>query len=372
MLDPSVPTASAGDSGGGEVSPLALLNVLLRRWRLITVLPFVAAVIAAIYSLTITPMYTATTRFIPETPSSQSSGVSGLAGMAAQLGFSLGGGASATQSPGFYAEILRSRDIVQRVLLSTYQDPREGKSLGDSATLLDIFEIEALDSTELFEKGMVEGRDMASTSVDPGTNIVELTVDAVDPVLAAAVTNRFIESLKMFNSGTRQSRARERRRFVEERVAEAETELRRREEVMKTFLEGNRTWQQSPNLVFEQGRLSSDIQIQREVFLTLRREYETARIEEVDETPIITVIERAFPPLLRSRPARTRFVLMVTALVGMLSVLLAFAAEYIDRLRKDGEAEYVELEGLLRQVWDRGRGRRVLGKGTRAAPESTG
>ena len=43
----------------------------------------------------------------------------------------------------------------------------------------------------------------------------------------------------------------------------------------------------------------------------------------------------------------------------MLSVLLAFAAEYIDRLRKDGGAEYVELEGLLRQVWER-------------APESTG
>ena len=192
----------------------------------------------------------------------------------------------------------------------------------------------------------------------------------MDRGLAAAVANRFIESLVEFNSRNRQSRARERRRFVEGRVPEAETELRRREEVLKTFLEANRTWQQSPNLVFEEGRLSSDIQIQREVFLTLRREYETARIEEVDETPIITVIERAFPPLLRSRPARTRLALMVAALVAMLSVLLAYAVEYIGRLRKEVEAGYVELEGLLRQMWERGR--RVLGKGARGAPGSTG
>ena len=369
MLDPSVPAASAGKSADGEVNPLALLNVLLRRWRILVVLPFVAAVIAAAYSLRVTPMYTATTRFIPEL-GSQGSGLSGLAGMAAQLGISLGGGASGNQSPEFYAEILTSREIVQRVLLSTYQDPREGKSLGDKATLLDIFEIEALDSATLFEKGIEEGSDMASARVDNRTNIVELTVDAVDPVLVAAVANRFIESLEEFNASTRQSRARERRRFVEERVAESETELRRREEVMKTFLEGNRTWQQSPNLLFEEGRLRSEVQIQREVFLTLRREYEAARIEEVDETPVFTVIERAVPPLLRSRPARTRLVLMVAALFGMLSVLLAYAAEYIGRLRKEGEAEYVELAGLLRQMWERGR--RVLGKGTRAAPEGMG
>ena len=122
MLDPSVPAASAGKSADGEVSPLALLNVLLRRWRIIVVLPFVAAVIAAAYSLTVTEIYTATTRFIPES-GSQGSGLSGLAGMAAQLGISLGGGASGNQSPEFYAEILTSREIVQRVLLSTYQDP---------------------------------------------------------------------------------------------------------------------------------------------------------------------------------------------------------------------------------------------------------
>ena len=146
---------------------------------------------------------------------------------------------------------------------------------------------------------------MASTRVDARTNIVEVRVDAMDRGLAAAVANRFIEALTEFNSRSRQSRARERRRFVEERVAEVETELRQREEVLKTFLERNRTFQ-SPQLAFEEGRLRSDVEIQQEIFLTLRREYEYARIEEVNEVPVITVIDRAVPPLLRSRPARRR------------------------------------------------------------------
>src|SRR5438132_8548828 len=58
-------------------------------------------------------------------------------------------------------------------------------------------------------------------------------------------------------------------------------------------------------------RRSSDlVDIRQEVSLTLRREYETARIEEVNDTPVITVIDPPVPPHERSSPKRLLLVLM--------------------------------------------------------------
>ena len=51
------------------------------------------------------------------------------------------------------------------------------------------------------------------------------------------------------------------------------------EEQLRGFYERNRSWQQSPQLTFDEGRLRRQVEIRQEVYLTLRREYETARVE---------------------------------------------------------------------------------------------
>src|SRR5205823_6630604 len=136
------------------------------------------------------------------------------------------------------------------------------------------------------------------------------SLDAAYPVLAAAVANRFVAYLNDFNTKSRQSQARERRKFIEQRLADGEGELRTAEESLRTFYERNRSWQQSPQLVFEEGRLRRQVEIRQEVYLTLRREYETARIEEVNDTPVITVIDRAVPPREKARPQRKLLVVL--------------------------------------------------------------
>ena len=55
---------------------------------------------------------------------------------------------------------------------------------------------------------------------------------------------------------------------------------------------------------FEEGRIRRQVEIRQEVYLTLRREYETARIEEVNDVPIITVVDAAVPPVEKSWPKR--------------------------------------------------------------------
>ena len=116
-------------------TPLDLLNVLLRRWRKVAAAPLVAIVLTAAAAFLIPPTYTATTAFVPEVRG-QSSLPAGLTSLTGQLGLSLGGQPS--QSPQFYASVLTSRELLERLLLSYYADPRRAAGASDSTTLLRI------------------------------------------------------------------------------------------------------------------------------------------------------------------------------------------------------------------------------------------
>ena len=118
---------------------------------------------------------------------------------------------------------------------------------------------------------------------------------------------------------------------------------------MKTFYERNRGWQQAPELVFQEGRLRRQVDVSQEVYLTLKREHEAARIEEVNDTPVITVIDPAKPPPRPSAPKRPLIALLGLVLGGMVGVFWAFAAAYADDMRRDEDAEYREMRGLLQR-----------------------
>lgn len=316
-----------------EFSLVGLGTTLARHRRASVGFPLLVALLTGVASLLVSPTYTATTSFVPET-NPQSRLPSGLAGLANQFGISLG--SEASRSPKFYAEVLRSRDLMERVLLNNYVDPRQDQHAAkDSATLLDILGVTGPDSSRRLDRGIRKLDGMIAVRVNDQTSIVSLSVDAHYPPLAAAVANRFVEYLNAFNAQHRQSQAREQRKFVEQRLADGERELRGAEEDLRTFYERNRSWQQSPQLTFEEGRLRRQVEIRQELYLTLKREYETARIQEVNDTPVITVIDAATPPARKSKPKRGLLVITALVLGAMLGSFWATGVEYLERVRRD-------------------------------------
>ena len=336
--------AGGPEEQGGVIETV---NALLRRWRLLVGLPVLAAVVTAIVTLLTPATFTATASFVPEV-GRQARLPSALQGLAAQLAISTG--AEPSQSPRFYADLVMSRELLERILLSQYPAPRQMKRLEDSTTLLRTLAVKGRDLADSLENGTKRLRRLVTVSVNDQTDIVTLTMDSHYPVIAAAVANRFVEYLNDFNTETRQSQARERRRFVEERVVDAESALNAAEEAVKTFYQTNRSWQQSPQLAFEEARLRRQVDMRQELYLTLEREYEKARIDEVNDTPVITVIDSAVPPRKRSRPKRTRNVVLAVFLAILAAVFLGLAAEYVERLSHENEAGYAELMTRLKQI----------------------
>lgn len=322
---------------------LDLVAVLMKRWRVLTALPLGSAALLLGISLVVLPTYTATTTFVPEAPSTDelSAGASGLAGLAQQFGVTLGG--SSSQSPQFYAQLAMSREILDRLLNARHRDPRNDANRGDSTTLLTLMDAGGSTLSDSLERASKKLAHVISLGVDGETSIVTVKVHLRWANLAASVARQLVDDLNEFNTRTRQSQARQRREFIEQRVASGAEALHQAEDSLERFYEANRTWQQSPQLITKEGALRRQVDLQQELYVTLRREYEEARIDEVNDTPVITVIDTASVPQRRSSPRRTLWAIlgMVLGVIG--GILYALAREYLDRLRREHGQMYAAL-----------------------------
>jgi uncharacterized protein involved in exopolysaccharide biosynthesis len=324
------------DDGG--LTLLGIVNILLRRWRIVlltTVLVTAISVAAAWLS----KGFQVTSTFMPQT---SESGAAGLAGLAAQFGISVGGGGGGGESLNFYAELPTSRDILRDLARTPLRLPG-----GDSGSVMDYFEVEGETPDARLRAAVTKLEQVVTASPDLKANTVIVRTEARHPRVAELMNRRLLDLINTFNLERRQSRASNERRFTQQRMDEARSDLATAEERLQRFLTGNRMLM-SPQLQYERLKLERDVQVQQEVYLSLRKAYEEARIDEVRDTPVITVIET---PEGAARPAGTgRALGAVIGLVvgGLLGVILAFMVEFVRRQRLADPDAYAEFERLRR------------------------
>jgi uncharacterized protein involved in exopolysaccharide biosynthesis len=325
----------------------------VRRWPLILGCALLLGGVTALLVFLVPPRFTATTTFVPEAPK-ESSLTSSLGGIASQFG--LGGEISNPYSADFIARVLQSRYIGEAILRTEF----------DGRLLPDILEIEEANPRKRVEKSLEELDDATSTDLDEKTGVISLNLTLEDPELAAAVANRMVEELNRFNVERRRSQSGEERAFSERRLAEARRELAAAESALAGFLQRNRTFSEFSLVGVEARRLERDVQLKQDVLLTLSRAYEEARIGEVRDTPVLTVIDRAEPPASKSWPKRILSILGALVLGTVIGVGLALLSEARGRMRQERPAEYRELVLAL------GEARSRLGLGRRHAPSDAG
>ncbi len=269
------------------------------RWRLIAVVILLTLIAAVIAVILIPPVYRTKVSFVATSssssrlPSSLSAAAGPLAGLATQLGMPTGPDPS--ESPGFYVELARSRELLTRLLQSRFHDPR-GASPRDSARLVDILRLRSSDPQRRLEKGIKKMSKSINGDFDILTSIVWLDVDARWPDLSAAVANRTIDLVTQFNTEQRVSRVRSKRLFLEDRVAKARSQLDAAENRLRVFNEQNRSWRAAPSLVFEEQRLQRELDRVSNVYLQLQQQYESTLLEEVNDAARISVIDAGVAP----------------------------------------------------------------------------
>jgi len=338
----------------GPVSFVALLSGVLARWREALGVAAGVVALAILLSLVLPPRYRATTSFVTTDangglPSALADLASqpGLSGLTSQLG--IGGSRDPSQSPAFYTQLLQSRELLTRLVLSKFADPRSDQP-ADSATLVQLFRITEKDAQRGVEIAVKRLKRQIYVIADPKTNLVVLRVDARSPALAAEIGNRAVGLVSAFNTEQRLSRAKARRVFIQDRVAAALAELRAADDSQRVFYERNRQWQNSPGLVIEERRLRRQIETASDLYLGMRREFETARLDEINNTPVITVVDRAVAPRKPEWPQRTLITVTAAVLGVALGALWAAARELLERWAAGNPAEAVRLRQALTRV----------------------
>jgi uncharacterized protein involved in exopolysaccharide biosynthesis len=311
---------------------LALRN----RWLLLG-LPLLTAAVGAVVSLNAPPKYIADTRFAPQR---NEQGPFQLAGLAAQLGVNLMSRGN-SESIEFYVELLRSRTLLAEVATSPLPRP------GGSQDEIRVADVLAADASPANRVRVAIGRLRRDLQVIPDVraSLVTVRLNAHDPQVAESVLARVLELVQQFNIEKRQTSAAAERGFVEARLRETERELRDAEDALETFMARNRRWRESPQLSLEESRLQSRVQLRREVFTSLSQSFERARIDEVRNTPVFTVLD-APPGSARRTGGTFPLVIFVGLILGFaLAAGTVATREYLASLRERDPAGWAELRG---------------------------
>jgi uncharacterized protein involved in exopolysaccharide biosynthesis len=351
-----------------EISLLKAVNLLLRNRRLVAGLPLGLAFLVGVLGVLSPREHEARSAFVPQTVDSRSR----MTGLAAQFGFALPSGAAA-ESPEFYRQLLGSRDLLSAAVLTEYRiaagDDKQDTLKGNYIELLGI---EADSEAATMRHAIESLRGSMSTEHNYESSILAIRVRSPWPELSVQLNRRLLSLVEEFNVERRQSQASAERSFVSARLAEAQAELAASEAEFERFLEQNRRYQDSPQLTFEFGRLQQRVDLRRQVYNSLAQAFEQARIEEVRNTPVISIIdvpESGAVPVARNT-VKKAFLALIIGFI--LAALLAFAREHFRQRRADDDREVMTFLDLGRQTLDDFRPQQVIVRLRKLRPGEAG
>jgi len=375
-----------------EINLLDYLIVLAKRKNFIIKVTLGFAVIAAIISLVMSPIYKAETKILPP--------VNGGSGIATQLMNQLGqlsaiagigGVPTSGKAPSeLYIGLLKSRTVLDR--------------------MVDRFDLMKLYRTSYRQNARNKLLDdVLSVRDDRKSGIITINVEDKDPKRAAEMANAFVEELQKLNTGLAITQASQRRLYFEEQLKAAKVSLTQAEEGMKSFqektgalhmesqakavLEGigmlraqiaakevelkvMRTYStaQNPDLqrveetlkglraelakmegrggkghdpLMPTGRMAEigtdyakqlrDLKFNEVLYGLLLQQYEAAKLDEAKDATTVQVIDTAVPPEKKVKPKRTSMVILAGIIGFFLSVFAAFLMEYRERANANPE-----------------------------------
>jgi uncharacterized protein involved in exopolysaccharide biosynthesis len=324
---------------------------LLSHWRRHVLRALVAGALMAGLTYLMTPWFRATSTLLPPEDADPSMGAISMQRFLSRVP-SVTGISNLYSPSDLYVAILRSRSIQQAVL--------------DSFDMRQIYRVKS------DEKVLREFRRHLKVNMGPDGTIA-VSVEDRSRQRAADLTNALIDELDRFNVHQRNTRGRRARQFLESRIGETDSLLRRAESEMREYQERHhivappqveaanlgpladvmarkmalevrlqvlRSYlrddneqvvqvrteleqvksqlQGLPRIETVLGRLARDVRLYQQVYALLTSQLEEARLRETMDTPTVTVLDPAIPPERKARPIRSLWVVG-----GMLAGLIA-------------------------------------------------
>jgi len=324
-----------------EVDLLAIWALIKSQKWLITKISIFFTLLGLIYSLIATVYYDSSISMYPAGDLSQGNGGLGeFNGLAKSFGIGGFGSAPTYNIP----DIIKSRTLKKDIILKKWKTAK----FPQGANLITFWE---LDKPKLFspKKWLINFFPPRKFEANPEellvyeaklrldklisvkeelSGLIRISVLMQDPNLASDIANYIAKFVKEFISFEQQMEARRNREFIENRKLDAKSDLEKSEELLTDFRNNHPTNLDTPRLKMIRSRLGSTIEENRAVYITLRQQFEIAKIEEVKENLLINILDNAEPAVLKAKPKRKIIVLLsiiLGGITGVATILIRFS-----------------------------------------------
>jgi uncharacterized protein involved in exopolysaccharide biosynthesis len=280
------------------------------------------AAAALILSLLLPTWYSASATLTVDANPSVNVGGAGMLGLASQLGLA-GGIGTGTGSAQYFADVLASPAVTDPVALGAIPQTPDGTSRNSFGSPGRNASPRERDAARRKFAGHF------GTLVNARTSTITFNVEGRTPYAAKSSADTLLGRLNSVIIDLRRRRASAERAFVERRLDSASSRQAALEDTLRWFYATNRMIANSPNLQFAEARLKRRVDFSLDLANQLRTQLETAKLQEVRDTPVLSVITPPEIPGRKSAPNR-RLIVVAALIFG--SAIAAFDYALRNRL----------------------------------------
>ena len=241
-------------------------------------------------------------------------------------------------SPSYYIpDIISSRTLKESIIKNKWylnnnkQNLIEYWDLKINDGLLSFLKKENIDNDEVLLNQAVNILDDLIIIDESSTGLISVYVYNQNSKLASDIANYISDYVIEFVTSQQRKFATQNRAFVETQLDNALQDLSNSEELLTIFRKNNPITLDSPELQLQRARLLRNVEVDQEVYITLRKQYEITKIEESKVRLLVNILDPAKPSIEISHP-KIVLILFFAIFIGLiLSIFYLFIIDLLYR-----------------------------------------
>jgi uncharacterized protein involved in exopolysaccharide biosynthesis len=308
------------------ISLFDFYKFIRQKAKVIIVFIVFSLIIASLYAFLSREFFLTSTIFITKTGNTSTSNLSTLASLA---GIQLSG--STNIDPSAYLDkVIQDKDFLFAILHKKWYYNFDSLSLDQiwnwkKDTTVNNWKY----TNEMLFLNYIRKRNVLSIENDKRTGVLSLIVLAPSARLSYDINCHAINLLSDYIRNSIKSQAKEKRLFIADRLKEIKSYLDICENTLAHFKENN-IGSISPLISLEEMRLTREVALNQELYIQFQKQFEMAKIEELNDQTLIQIIKNPEVPIFKDRPKRLRIIitgLLIGISFGVLFVYFLFILE---------------------------------------------
>jgi uncharacterized protein involved in exopolysaccharide biosynthesis len=320
---------------------------LLSKWLLIVFCSVLGGGIGLLYAFIKKPEYKAVVTFALEDDKQVGGGLSGALGLASSLGIDLGTSAGGAFSGANLIELMKSRRMVQKTLLTTNANKDRDEVLANQLLVITKLNKKLANKSDIYKtfsfpiksvqgqfsiqqdsvlfllyEQLFEENILSVTQKDKKVSIITVEVNSTNELFSKAFAENLVTNVSEFYIETKSKKAKNNVAILQRQADSIRNELNMA--ITGVAITSDNIFNLNPALNVNRipsSKKQIDVQANTAILTQLVTNLEMAKVTLLRETPLIQLIDRPTLPLKKDKPGKAKSLLMGGVLAGFFIVL---------------------------------------------------